>query len=208
VELPDGDGWPNAGPLALAEAERRRIARRVTYNPAVLNGVWAVAWIVGWGAAWLAHAPHPRIPGRLGVAVPAVFMLVAVVASIGYGIRVSAGISGPSRRSGTMYGWAWTLGFVCLTIVNTSLARQGLPPDLVTLLWAGTALLLVGVMHLAGGALFRNTVLYAIGVWTMLAAAVAVMVGVPGSFLVLSLAGGGGYAVLTAYTLIYRRRHD
>jgi hypothetical protein len=106
---------------------------------------------------------------------------------------------------GAMYGWSWTLSFVCLAAVNITLANHGMSDSAVILLWSASSLLLVGVLQLAGGALWRDTVLYATGVWTMVCAAGAVLVGVPGNFLVLALAGGGGFAAIAGYTA-WRRR--
>jgi len=60
------------------------------------------------------------------------------------GTRAGRGVRGPSRMVGAMYGWSWTLGFSALAAVNIGVTRLGLPADAVTLLWSGSALLLVG----------------------------------------------------------------
>ena len=44
-----------------------------------------------------------------------------------------------------------------------------------------------------GGALWGSWVMYGVGLWTLLGAAASVYAGVPGNYLVLSLAGGGGF---------------
>ena len=194
-----------AASLTVIAAEQRRVGRRVTFNPAYMNGAWAIAWFLGFGAAYLAYGRDRVIPAWLGPTVPIVLLVVATAATIAYSIRIGSGITGPSRMSAAMYGWSWMLGFACLDVVNLALARDGMPEKTVTLLWSASSLLLVGMMHLAGGALWRDTMLYATGVWTLLASAGAVLVGVPGNFLVLALAGGGGFAVLAAYTA-WRRR--
>ncbi len=199
------DEMTAAATLAVIDAEGRRVSQRVTFNPAWINGLWAAAWFFGFGAAYLAYGPDRVIPAWLGPIVPSVLIGVSIVASIVYGARVGAGISGPSRVVGAMYGWCWTLGFVCLTAVNVTLENRGLSETTSILLWSASSLLLVGVLQMAGGALWRDTVLYVTGVWTMLCGAGAVLVGVPGNFLVLALAGGGGFAVIAAYTT-WRRR--
>ncbi len=188
-----------AASLAMIDAERRRVTRRVRFNPAVINGAWAIAWLVGFGTAYLAHGPHRLVPGWLGPTVPVVLILAALALSIGYATRVDAGITGPSRRSAAMYGWTWTLGFAGLFVVNTALVRHGVPDRIAPLLWAASSLLLTGVLQLAGGALWRSRVMYATGAWTIVSAAGAVLAGIPGAFLVLSLAGGGGFALLTVW---------
>jgi hypothetical protein len=187
------------GSLAMIETERDRVARLARFNPTIMSGIWAVAWFVGFGCAFLAYGPGRVIPSWLGPTVPAVLLAAALVASIGYAARVDSGITGPSRTSAAMYGWSWTLSFTCLAAVNVTLGRH-LAPATVTLLWSASSLLLVGVLDLAGGALFRDRVLYVTGVWTMVCATAAVMAGVPANFLVQALAGGGGFAAMAVYT--------
>jgi hypothetical protein len=194
-----------AGSLAVVEAERDRIGRRVTFNPAIMSGIWAIAWFVGFGCAFLAYGPDRVIPAWLGPTVPAVLLTAGVVASIWYAARVGSGITGPSRRSAAMYGWSWTLGFTCLAAVNITLGRQAVSAEAVILLWSASTLLLVGVLQLAGGALWRDRLQYATGVWTMVCAAIAVLAGVPGNFLVQALAGGGGFAAMAIFTAVRRR---
>ena len=99
-----------------------------------------------------------------------------------------------------MYGWAWPLGFGALTLVNFRvIALGGLSDDAASLLWSGSALLLVGVLYLAGGALWQSLPMYALGVWMLVTGALSVLVGVPGNFLVLALGGGGGMLLTAAY---------
>jgi hypothetical protein len=133
------------------------------------------------------------------VAAPAALITAALLWSIGYSIRAGRGVSGPSQAVASMYGWSWPLGFGCLAAVNTTLIRRGLSPDNAAMLWSASALLLVGVLYLAGGTVWQDKLQYALGVWTMLCAAGAVYAGVPGNFLVQSLAGGGGFLALAAY---------
>lgn len=185
--------------LAVIDAQRDRVRRSVQVDPAVVFSIWAVAWGVGFGAAYLAYGPGRVIPGWLGAAVPAVLMAVGVLTSIGYALTVGRGVSGPSRTAGAMYGWSWLLGFMCLNVINTAIIRRGLAADSAALLWSGSALLLVGVLYLAGGALWNDRVQYGLGVWTLCCAAGAVFVGVPANFLVQAFAGGGGFLALALY---------
>jgi len=77
--------------------------------------------------------------------------------------------------------------------------RLGLPADAVTLLWSGSAVVLVGVLYLAGGALWQDRFQYGLGVWMLLTGAGSVWAGVPGNYAVLSLAGGGGLLLAAGY---------
>jgi len=192
--------------LAVIEAERDRVAKRVTFNPAVMAGIWAAAWFIGFGCAYLAYGSGRVIPAWLGPTVAATLLVAAVMMSMLYATRINSGISGPSRTSAAMYGWSWMLGFACLTAVNIALANRDLTSATITLLWSASSLLLVGVLQLAGGAIWRDWTQFVIGVWMMVCAAGAVLAGVPGNFLVQSLAGGGGFAMLALYFIIQRRR--
>lgn len=194
-----GDGGDPAARLALIEEQTRHVRRRVNVDPAVLCAIWGVAWLVGFGAAYLAYGPNRVIPAWLGPTLASVLIAAGMVASIGYSVTVGRGVSGGSRTSEQMYGWSWTLGFLCLAVVNSALTQRGLPSADVALLWSGTSLLLVGVLYLAGGALWRDWVMFGLGVWTMCSAAGAVLAGVPGNFLVLAVAGGGGFLSAALY---------
>ncbi|MGH3631879.1 MAG: hypothetical protein ACRDRL_31120, partial [Sciscionella sp.] len=55
------------------------------------------------------------------------------------------------------------------------------------------------------GMLWRDTVQYALGVWMLITAAGSVFAGMPGDFLVLALAGGGGFLVQAGYYQFARR---
>ena len=190
--------------LAVIDAESSRIERRVRFNPSIMWTTWAIAWFVGFGCAYLAYGSGRVIPAWTGPTVAAVLLATAFVASIAYAMRVSSGISGPSRTSAAMYGWTWTLGFACLSATNILLGRD-LSARSTVLLWSASTLLLAGVLQLAGGALWRVRMQYATGVWTMLCATGAVAAGVPGNFLVQAIAGGGGFALMAAYFALRHR---
>src|SRR6201991_2309959 len=70
-----------------------------------------------------------------------------------------------------------------------------LGPHTISLLWSGTSLLLTGTLSLAGGMLWQDRLQYGFGVWIIVSGGASVLVGVPGNFLVLCLAGGGGFLV-------------
>ena len=193
--------------LELIEEERRRIGRRTRVDPALLQGVWAVAWFVGFGAAYLAYGPHRVLPGWLGP-------------TVGHDphrgrVRGDPRLQRPGRRRYPRRRPH------CRRHVRLGLDHRLRRPDRgehrpghpgrdrrahSDAAVGVEPLLLAGVLHLAGGALFADPVLYATPACaTVLCAAGAVFAGVPGAFLVLSLAGGGGFAVL-AVAHRWRRR--
>lgn len=205
----DGDAAPlsAAASMELIERERQSVARRLGVNQAPIFAVWGVTFLVGWGACYLAAPGGPRVLA-VSAAIPIVVVLylVAIAVPIVLGARAARGVRGPSRLTGAMYGWAWALGFLSLAAINTGLTRQGLAPATVSLLWTGTAQLVTGLIYLAGGMLWRDRVHYALGVWMLVVAAGSVFAGMPGDFLVLALAGGGGFLLWSVLSLVTGRR--
>lgn len=204
-----GDGarlTPGAS-LEMIESERRNVRRGLGINPAPIFGLWGVTFLIGWGACYLAvpEGPGPFLPVWAAVVILVVLYVAAIALPIVQGARAGRGVRGPSRTVARMYGWAWALGFGALNIINGGLIHTGLPAPTITLLWSGTALLVMGLLYIAGGMLWRDLVHYALGVWMLAAGAGSVAVGYPGDFLVLSLAGGGGFLLWAALALVTRR---
>src|SRR5256885_16825538 len=140
---------------------------------------------------------------RAGVAVPGwvaggMVVLVLFLGAVAYaadaGVRSGRGIRGPSRTVGAMYGYGWALGSIGLMVVDIRITSfQALSTDQVSLLWTGTWLLLTGVMYLAGGMVWQDKLMYGLGAWMIVSAALSVLVGYPANFLVLAICGGGGF---------------
>jgi hypothetical protein len=181
----------------LIDAQQAARARRGLLSAALMWGVWGFVYLISFGAFYLAQKGilSEFVAGIL----TAVLMVGAIVFSAVFGVRSGHGVRGPSQVVGAMYGCSWPLGFMVLTAVNVGLQNTGLTADQVTLLWSGSVLLLAGVLFMAGGALLRNWVQYGLGAWTMITGAGSIYAGVPGNFLVLSLAGGGGFLVLAGF---------
>ncbi|MGH3625810.1 MAG: hypothetical protein ACRDQ5_29235 [Sciscionella sp.] len=193
--------------LELIESERRQVGRRLGVDPAPIFGLWGAAWLLGWGAFYLASplGPGPFLPVWGAGVILGVLSLAAIVLPIVQGVRAGRGVAGPSRLVGAMYGWSWTLGFWALTAINLGLMRQGLSEETISLLWSGGALLVIGLLYLAGGMLWKDRAQYALGVWMLITGAGSVFAGMPGNFLVLALAGGGGFLAQACYYTIVRR---
>jgi hypothetical protein len=177
-------------------------------NVALFYGPWGAAYLLGFGSVFLTYpsAAPLRLPGGVAAVITGVLFAAAIVVSVVNGTRAGRGVRGPSRMVGAMYGWSWTLGFSALAAVNIGVTRRGLPADAATLLWSGSALLLVGVLYLAGGALWQDRFQYGLGVWMLLSGAGSVFAGVPGNFAVVALAGGGGLLLAAGYFALRRPR--
>ncbi|MFB7274980.1 hypothetical protein [Streptomyces sp. NPDC056244] len=63
--------------------------------------------------------------------------------------------------------------------------------------------LVVGLLYLAEGAVRRNLLHYSLGTWLALTSTAALFLGTPGLYWVLTVAGGGAYAIAAA---LERRR--
>lgn len=198
----DEDSPLSAGEsLALIELQQREVHRRLEVNVALFYGPWGAAYLLGFGSVFLTYpsAVPLRLPGEVAAVITGVLFAAAMVVSVVTGTRAARGLRGPSWVAGAMYGWSWTLGFGALTAVNIGITRLGLPDGAVTLLWSGSSLLLVGVLYLAGGALWQDRFQYGLGVWMLVTGAGSVFAGVPGNFAVVSLAGGGGLLLAAGY---------
>jgi hypothetical protein len=155
-----------------------------------------VAWLLGWAGLYLASPSgaglFPVWVAGLGIA--ALFAGAIVVSTV-HGVRAGRGIAGRSKEAGALYGWSWTLAFAALTAVNVGVTQLGVSSEVTTLLWSGSTLVLAGGCSMAGAAMCRDRLQYGTGAWMLISGALSVFVGTPGNFLVLSLAGGGGYLV-------------
>lgn len=198
----DEDRLLSAGEsLALVGRVQQKVNRQLGVNVALFYGPWGAAYLLGFGAVFLTYPSIVsfRLPGGVAAVITGVLFGTALIVSLVNGTRPGRGVRGPSKVVGAMYGWSWTLGFSALAAINIGVSRLGLPPNAVTLLWSGSALLLVGVLYLAGGALWQDRFQYGLGVWMLVTGAASVWAGVPGNFAVLSLAGGGGLLLTAAY---------
>ncbi|WSE35416.1 hypothetical protein VSH64_45745 [Amycolatopsis rhabdoformis] len=195
--------------LNLIARQNERTRRELGAGPARLLGVWAFTWLVGWGLVFFSNDFHarPLMPGWVAGIVVAVLFVAAIAYSAYYGSRISRGIRGPSRRTGAMYGWAWMIAYAGLALVNVRVMQTGrLDPHTISLLWSGTSLLLTGVLYLTAGMLWQDKLQYGFGVWIIVCGGASVFAGVPGNFLVLSLAGGGGFLVASLVYFVRERR--
>lgn len=183
--------------LALIDAHQNTEARRRNLHAALLTGIWGLAYLISWGAFYLNG--RGALPMLAAGIVTGVLIIGAMGSSAWLSIRDSKGVRGPSQVAAGMYGWSWTLGFLGLVAVNIGLQHRGLSGDQVALLWSGSTLLLVGVLYLVGGAMFHSWPQYAIGAWMLISGVGSVYAGVPGNFMVLALAGGGGFLLQSAY---------
>ena len=190
--------------LALIEGQRAELRRRRGVRPELVMVAWGLTYLVGFGGFYLAL--RGAVPMSLAGVVLGVLGATALVLPIVLGVRASRGMRGPSRTIGAMYGTAWGLSFGANAVVQSSLQQQlAVSPEVTSLMWTSSSLTVAGLMYLAGAMLWRDAPQYLLGAWMLASAAGSVLAGVPGNFLVLAFAGGGGMLALSAYYTIRRR---
>jgi hypothetical protein len=193
----DEQGLPPSEAMALIERQRGEVAEQLRFPVSGVFAAWGIAYLVGFALAFAATQRLVPVGVPVGVGLP--LGIASIAYSAARGVAAGRGISGRSQMAGAMYGWSWTLGFAGLYAVNFGLMSRGLSMATVSLLWSGSALLLAGVLYLAGGALWGDRAQYMLGVWMIASAAGSVFAGYPGDFLVLSLAGGGGFLLMSVF---------
>ena len=209
-DLPD-DGLdeapldPGAG-LAIVAAQQRRV-RDSDVDDRLLFGAWGSAWAVGYAVQWWsATAAGSRTATGVGGLAFVAVTAAALVVTLVHTARATRGVAGASREVGRMYGIAWGIGFAGQGLLVMGVARAGASPEVIAIVANGAACLVVGLMYMAGGALWRQRALYLIGAWMIATAAVASIVAMPGGYLVMAVAGGGGLLSGAVVTALYRRR--
>ncbi|SFW91988.1 hypothetical protein [Amycolatopsis australiensis] len=190
--------------LNLIAQQNRRTRRELGGGPGRMLAAWAAAWLVGWGFTYVTTLPGVDVPTWAGGIVVPVLFVAAMAYTTYTSIRTGRGIRGPSRTVAAMYGYGWALGSLGLMVVDVRITAFGvLAPGQVSLVWTGTWLLYTGVMYLAGGMVWQDKLMYGLGAWMIVSAALGVLVGYPANFLVLTVCGGGGFLLAS---LVYFAR--
>ncbi|GAA2988894.1 hypothetical protein JOD63_001659 [Microbacterium terrae] len=190
--------------LDLLEKTRRETIRRMTGRYAGLVVLWAVAWGIGFSALWLTTGVGgvDLLPTATGWWIFGGSLAVAIVWSAFVGIRAAGdGIRGRSQLQGALYGCSWTIVMIAAALFIWALQRNGLPHDMEQLIWPGLYIFLVGVLYLAGGALWRAVPMYILGGVLIVIVIVATFFGAPTHFLVYAIAGP--VAMLAVAALMY-----
>lgn len=206
--------FPNAGlapeasltpehALSLAEAQRRRVDATHLVPVAMILLAWALAWGAGFLLVWMSSpaAGEPALPLSTAVTILGVLLAVAIAVSAVLGARTGRGLRGGPAFPGIVYGLGWTGGMVAVLLLGFALARDGADPSLLALYFPAAYAITVGVLFVAGAALFRAVPLLVLGAWVLVVGAAAPFAGTPMNHLLMSLLGGGGFLAAAAATL-------
>jgi hypothetical protein len=187
--------------LRLIEREQAAAERILTPDQRVFLWPWGLAWLIGFTLYFLRFGPDGRVFVDMPSWVP-LLVLLGLIMTAGiitgvYGARAGRHITGASSQQGAMYGITWSVAFAGVAIVLSQVSDQ-LPDDKLNLLWAGVMVALTGALHMAGGAMFRDRALFALGAWTSVVNVVGVFAGSGWHSLILAVFGGGGMLVAGA----------
>ncbi|SDJ66860.1 hypothetical protein SAMN04487820_101167 [Actinopolyspora mzabensis] len=193
--------------LAITERQQQRAERALDINPGLLFGVWGAAWVLGFGELYLTIGDEPVLLVPLWQALGIFFGCLGVAGFITVWHLANSlrGLRGPTQKSGAMHGWSWALAFLGLGTLIAATSRMGISDDGYAMLWASGSGLLVGLLYLSGGALTGSWTQYCVGLWILAINAAGAFTGIPNHYLVMSLAGGGGF--LVAGTVLTLRGH-
>jgi len=206
------DDLPPANPaesLRLIERERAETELSITPDPRAFLWPWGFAWVIGFGLYFLRYGPGDRVfvdlPAWLPLTVLLTLLLAAGIFTGWYGAQLSRHISGPSTRQGVMYGITWSVAFAGMaTVLSTT---NGLLTDAhANLLWAGAMVAVTGIMHMAGGAIWNDRGLFALGLWTSIVNAAGILVGAGWHSLILAVLAGGAMLFAGTYQWLRLRR--
>lgn len=188
----------------LMQSTRRHTQRKLDRIYAGLLFAWAVAWFFGFGALWFAKdvGGVALIDTGVAWAIFGVLIVAGIVWSVVSGVRsASSGIHGRSQLQGALYGNAWAISMVGTTLITTGLRRSGVSEQTANLMYPAMFILIVGVLYLAGGAVWRSPALYALGIAMIVVASVATFIGSPYHFLLYATVGPAAMVTVGVMTL-------
>jgi hypothetical protein len=205
----DDDAAPAdaAETLRLIREQQVATERSLTPDPRLIYWPWGIAWLVGFALLFLRFGPHGRVyvnlPSWLPLTTLFVLMIIAFLVSGLAGTRASKQVRGQSARQGAMYGWSWFLAFGGFFTLASRIT-QFLPDDYSGLLWAAGSVGIVGVLYLAGGAVWNSQDLFVLGLWVTVMNIGGVIAGPGWHSLIISVGAGGGLLVAGAVTQVKR----
>ncbi|MFI7124582.1 hypothetical protein ACIBQ1_02745 [Nonomuraea sp. NPDC050153] len=184
--------------LRLIEEQRVATVSRLRGDPLLLYVPWGVAWLLGFTAFFLHYGldGHPYAPISQMQALAVLMgaqMVAGAVAAFGI-VRMSSGIRGDHTARGAMYGYTWFAGMMLVVVIATRVSAL-LPPEESGLVWGGASLMIVAVLHMAGGAIWLNWPMFFIGAWVAGVDAVGVLLGAGWHALLTAVLLGGGFIV-------------
>lgn len=206
----DGEDLPAhpAEMLALIRSQQDMVRTGTEPSGALLFAAWGVAWFAGYLMLYVSGTQEHGLPAGWAFVVFGMLLVSAMVFTGVHIGRRAVGVRGASAAAGAMYGWSWAVCFAVVFLILSGVARAGASDEVMQILSNSMSCLVVAALYMAGGALWREWRMFALGVWIALVGGAAAVVGPPSSYLLMAVAGGGGFllAVVSDVVLDRRRR--
>lgn len=195
--------------LALLQNQQRSVAgQRGAFVHWILIA-WGLAWLVGFGALWLAGGGWQGVVVPIAVAAPifAGLLIVAGVLSAVIGIRSDRGVrDARGAITGMIYGQLWWAGSLAIFVLGRALIVHGMPEPLLGVFYPSAFIFFAGVMYVVAGVIWQAPPMLILGGWSLVLSAVAPFFGVPTHYLVFALAGGGAFLLAAAWSWVWTHR--
>lgn len=206
-DLPPAD---LAESMRLIREGRAEAVRRLQPDPRLIYWPWGLSWLISFGVFFLYYGPGGRVfvhmPGWVpGVTLAATLVAAGVVSGVA-GARAYRQVPGDSSLRGAMYGWTWCVAYLAMGVILGRVAPQLSGVD-GGLLWAASAVGVTGVLHAAGGAIWLDRNLFALGMWISVTNIAGVIAGPGWHSLVAAVAGGGGMLIAGLIAWRHHRHH-
>ncbi|GLB68726.1 hypothetical protein [Arthrobacter mangrovi] len=192
-------GEPQEAPLDLHAAFRlvndaEAKARQELYgNEAVIYVIWGTAWLLGYGTLHGSRFGWLPVGSGQGLAVHGGCILAALVSTVVLISRRNRVIRGHSSYLGALYGGGWALGFLTMGCLGAVVGAMTADFWLRSMALNGIAILIVGLMYLAGGAMFNDRNQAVLGVWFLVVNVVSLLAGPLHFLTVLAVLGPLGF---------------
>ncbi|GAB3272651.1 hypothetical protein [Arthrobacter pigmenti] len=163
--------------MSLADETEAKTAQAIFPHTPVLYFAWGTAWLIGYGAlhgaryGWLPLGSTAALIVLFGMLAAALVITTVLV------VQSTAGIRGASSIQGAIYGWTWGLAFVVVGLLSGTVADSIAAEDLRGLIINAIAILVVGMMYMLGGALWRDIPMTVMGIWFLVVNVVAMALG-------------------------------
>jgi hypothetical protein len=166
---------------------------------------------VGFLLLWSAYDggnPWFRVPGVVAGVGFGVLIIASIAASAVLGSRINRGVRGESNFPGIVYGLSWSIAGAAFAAVGVGLISNGMSQQLASIYFPSAYALMVGLLYLAGAALWREKTQLVLGIILLIVGSIAPFFGAPTNNLVMALAGGGSFLVATAIMIVRLRREQ
>ncbi|WP_103062955.1 hypothetical protein [Actinomyces qiguomingii] len=207
------DGLEPAAALAVIGEQTSAYRHLIEIRSAPLYTACGLAWLIGYGVCGLnVRADYTLASGPFLVFLGC--LAAAAVFTCVYIARRSRGLYGRTAWVGTIQGLAWMGGLILAFTISGRLGaflrELGTPEafDMISILSNALPCLVVGVMFLAGAAIWEEIPMAVTGGWILVVTTAATVVGGHALWAIMALAGGGGLLMAGAASVLLDRRQS